>query len=75
ALTSSMAIEYLKPVPLGKTLLVEGAEQDVQGRRHFNTAEIKDENGQVLARSQGVFIAFDPERMKEKFGKSQNRSR
>ena len=76
ALTSSMAIEYVKPVPLGKTLTVEGKEQDVQGRRHFNTAEIRDEGGEVLARSQGVFIAFDPERMKEKFGKKgQKRSR
>ena len=67
ALTSSMAIEYLQPVPLGKALLVEGAEQEVHGRRHFNTAEIRNESGQVLARSQGVFIAVDPERMKAKF--------
>jgi uncharacterized protein (TIGR00369 family) len=69
ALTSSMAIEYVKPVPLGKTLLVEGTERDVQGRRHFNAAEIRDEAGQVLARSQGVFIAVDPEKMKAKFAK------
>ena len=67
ALTSSMAIEYVKPVPLGKTLLVEGTEQQVQGRRHFNAAEIRDEAGQVLARSQGVFIAVDPEKLKQKF--------
>jgi acyl-coenzyme A thioesterase PaaI-like protein len=69
ALTSTMAIEYLHPVPLGKPLLVEGTEKEVDGRRHFNMAEIRDETGQVLARSQGVFIAFDPERMKAKFPK------
>ena len=69
ALTSTMAIEYLKPVPLGKTLLVEGTEQQVEDRRHFNLAEIRNETGEVLARSQGVFIAVDPERMKAKFGK------
>jgi acyl-CoA thioesterase FadM len=62
-----MAIEFVKPVPLGKTLIVEGKEQDIQGRRHFNTAEIRDEQGTVLARSQGVFIAVDPEQMKAKF--------
>src|SRR2546423_10679436 len=68
-LTSSMAIEFLKPVPLGKTLLVEGLERDVQGRRHFNVAEIRDQDDTVLARSQGVFIAVDPARMKAKFGR------
>jgi acyl-coenzyme A thioesterase PaaI-like protein len=69
ALTSSMAIEFLKPVPLGKPLLVEGVERDLQGRRHFNAAEIRNEHGDVLARSQGVFIAVDPERMKAQFGR------
>jgi len=75
ALTSSMAIEFVKPVPLDKNLIVEGTEQDVQGRRHFNTAEIRDEHGTVLARSQGVFIAVDPERMKAKFSQRPNRRR
>lgn len=75
ALTSSMAVEFVKPVPLGKTLIVEGKEQDVQGRRHFNTAEIRDEQGTVLARSQGVFIAVDPEQMKAKFAAGANRRR
>jgi len=69
ALTSSMAIEFLKPVPLSKKLTVEGSEREVEGRRHFNVAEIRDEKGQVLARSQGVFIAVDPERMKAKFAR------
>lgn len=72
ALTSSMQIEYLKPVPLGKQLLVEGTEQNIDGRRHMNAAEIRNEAGEVLARSTGVFIAFDPERMKEKFGQPQS---
>jgi uncharacterized protein (TIGR00369 family) len=69
ALTSSMAIEFLKPVPLAQNLIVEGIEREVEGRRHFNVAEIRDDKGQVLARSQGVFIAVDPERMKAKFAK------
>jgi uncharacterized protein (TIGR00369 family) len=70
ALTSSMQIEYLKPVPLGKKLLVEGTEQSIDGRRHMNTAEIRNGDGEILARSTGVFIAFDPERLKAKFQKS-----
>src|ERR1043166_9729935 len=63
ALTSAMEIRYLKPVPLGKPLTVSGYEQSVEGRKHINVAEIKNGEGQVLARSVGTFIAIDPEKM------------
>jgi uncharacterized protein (TIGR00369 family) len=63
ALTSSMEVRYLRPVPLGKPLTVIGQEQSVEGRRHINVAEISDEQGHVLARSTGTFIAIDPEKM------------
>jgi uncharacterized protein (TIGR00369 family) len=63
ALTSSMEIRYLKPVPLGKVLTVTGYEQSMEGRKHINVAEISNEEGQVLARSTGTFIAIDPEKM------------
>jgi uncharacterized protein (TIGR00369 family) len=59
ALTRSMNVEYLKPVPLGKPLTVIARPQHVQGREHTNMAEISDEQGQVLARSTGKFIAVD----------------
>jgi uncharacterized protein (TIGR00369 family) len=67
ALTKEMTIEYLKPVPLHKPLHVEGREVSVHGRQHINAAEILNENGEVLARSRGVFIAIDPEKMFGKF--------
>src|SRR5438874_12801537 len=60
ALTKSMEIDYLKPVPLGKPIVVEGWEVRVRGRRHTNAAEIRNEKGDVLARSKGLFIAIDP---------------
>ena len=63
ALTSSMEIKYLKPVPLGQPLTVTAQEQSVDGRRHINTAEISNAKGEVLARSTGTFIAIDPEKM------------
>jgi uncharacterized protein (TIGR00369 family) len=63
ALTSSMEIRYLKPVPLGKPLTVTGYEQSMEGRKHINVAEISNEAGVVLARSTGTFIAIDPEKM------------
>src|SRR6202030_3344362 len=63
ALTREMTIEYLQPVPLHKPLRVEGREIKVEGRTHINAAEILNENNEVLARSRGIFIAIDPEKM------------
>jgi uncharacterized protein (TIGR00369 family) len=63
ALTGSMEIKYLRPVPLGQALTVISYEQSVEGRRHINLAEIKNDKGDVLARSTGTFIAIDPEKM------------
>jgi uncharacterized protein (TIGR00369 family) len=60
ALTRNMEVEYLKPVPLGQPLIVEGWEVRVRGRRHTNAAEIRNQQGDVLARSKGLFIAIDP---------------
>ncbi len=67
ALTREMTVEYLKPVPLHKPLHVEGRELVVHGRQHINAAEILNEKGEVLARSKGIFIAIDPEKMFSKF--------
>ena len=62
-LTRSMNIEYLKPVPLGKELTVTGWEQKVEGREHTNVAEITNAEGEVLARSSGVFVVVDVAKM------------
>ncbi len=67
ALTKEMHIEYLKPVPLGKPLIVEGHEQEVHGRVHINVAQIRNRKGEVLARSTGKFIAIDPVKMFKKY--------
>lgn len=67
AVTKEMTIEYLKPVPLHKPLRAEGREVSVHGRQHINMAEIFNDEGEVLARSKGTFIAIDPEKMFGKF--------
>ena len=69
ALTSQITVDYLKPVPLNKPLRVESREVRVRGRRHTNMAEILNYKGEVLARSQGTFIAVDAQRMLAKFAK------
>ncbi len=69
ALTKEMKVEYVRPVPLGKPLRVESWEKTVAGRAHVNVAEIYDRNGEVLARSEGLFIAIDPEKIAKMFAK------
>lgn len=63
ALTKSMDIEYLRPVPLLQDLRAVGWEESVKGRAHINAAEIRNADGDVLARSRGVFIAVDARSM------------
>jgi uncharacterized protein (TIGR00369 family) len=63
AMTRSMEVEYLRPVPLRKLIVVEGYELRVRGRKHTNAAEIRNQKGELLARSTGLFIAIDPEKM------------
>lgn len=67
ALTSTMTVDFLKPVPLNKPLRVESKEVRVRGRYHTNAAEILNQQGQVLARSKALFIAIDPHKMFAKF--------
>ncbi len=67
ALTSEITINYLKPVPLNKSLRVESREVKVKGRRHIIMAEILNQKGEVLARGRGLFIAIDPHKMFAKF--------
>jgi uncharacterized protein (TIGR00369 family) len=66
AFTKSMDIRYLKPVPLHTQLRAVGYERQVEGREHHNSAEIRNLAGEVLATSEGVFIAMDLDRIKAK---------
>lgn len=63
AMTYRMTVEYRKPVPLYKPLRVVSREISKRGRRLTHEAEILDGKGTVLARSRGVFVIIDPERV------------
>ena len=63
ALTRRIEVEYLRPVPLGKQLVVEGHIGSVRGRASYNHAEIRNTDGVVLARSRGKFLTVDAEKM------------
>ncbi len=73
AVTSTMQVNYIRPVPLAKPLITEGWEVGVNGREHFRAAEIRNPEGEVLATSSGTFIEIDPDRMFAKFLKQKHR--
>jgi acyl-coenzyme A thioesterase PaaI-like protein len=56
AVTAEMKIDYLKPVPIGKPVLVEGWQEDEKGRNRFRVAEIRDAEGNLLARGKARFV-------------------
>ncbi len=63
ALTRRMEVEYLRPVPLGQKLVAEGRVRSHRGRVLYNSAELRDVHGRVLARSRGKFLSINPEKM------------
>ena len=67
ALTREMTVHYIKPVPLNQALRVEAWERRKRGRYHVNVAQILNQKDEVLAKSEGLFIAIDPHKMFAKF--------
>jgi uncharacterized protein (TIGR00369 family) len=60
AVTAEMTIEYRKPVPVDREILVEGWQVEVKGRNRFRAAEIRSVDGDLLARGKGRFVVVDP---------------
>jgi len=58
AVTAELTVEYLKPVSVEKEILVEGREVEQSGRSLFMAGEIRNENGEVLARGKGRFVVI-----------------
>ena len=56
AMTRQMEIDYLRPVPSGAPIRMEGSVQRSEGRKHWTEARILDEKGTVLAIGKGLFI-------------------
>ena len=58
AVTAEMNIVYNKPVPVDKPIHVEGWQEEEQGRNRFRVAEIRDPQGNLLARGTGRFVVI-----------------
>lgn len=65
--TRKMEVEYLRAVKPGETVRVVARNKSEDGRKLTHTAEILNSSGEVLARSEALFIKIDPTLV---FGKS-----
>ena len=59
AVTADMSVEYRKPIPVDKTIVVEGWQEEEKGRNRFRVAEIRDSQGTLLARGKGRFVVIN----------------
>jgi uncharacterized protein (TIGR00369 family) len=60
AMTRHMEVDYLRPVPSGKPLRLEGRTTRNEGRKHWAEAKILDAEGTILAQGKGLFIEVRP---------------
>jgi len=56
AVTAELDIKYLKPVRVDEEITVEAFETDFKGRNIFQTGEIRNAAGEVLARGTARFV-------------------
>jgi uncharacterized protein (TIGR00369 family) len=66
AVTGGLNVEYVRPVPIGEELTVEGWESGREGRIRTRHGEIRNAAGKVLARGTGKFVEVDPEKFRAK---------
>jgi len=58
--TANLTVRFRKPTPIGKLLHLRGSLVEVKGRKHFLKGEIFDENEQLFAEAEGLFIKIKP---------------
>jgi uncharacterized protein (TIGR00369 family) len=64
--TARMAVEFRRPVPVGRAIRAEG-EVGEASRRLFRTVGriLDDETGEILATAEGTYVAAPPDRLAE----------
>jgi uncharacterized protein (TIGR00369 family) len=54
--TAELAVEYLRPVAVGRKIAVEARRMSQEGRNYWRECTIHDEEGRLLARGKGRFV-------------------
>jgi len=73
AVTGEMTVEYLKPVPVGEEIVVEGWEVERTARVRKREGEIRNMAGVVLARARARFVEIGRERFEQSIAAAQVR--
>jgi uncharacterized protein (TIGR00369 family) len=60
AMTRKMDVEYIRPVPSGQQIRIEGRVLRSELRKHWAEAHISNAEGAVLAKAAGLFIEVTP---------------
>ena len=60
-MTAELNVVYRKPVPVDREIVVEGWQEEEKGRNRFRVGEIRDGEGNLLARGTARFVAIDHE--------------
>jgi uncharacterized protein (TIGR00369 family) len=70
AMTRKMDVEYLRPVPTGEPVRLEGRVLRSEGRKHWTAARVVHSSGKVLAEASGLFLEMKefPNQPKAAFG-------
>jgi acyl-coenzyme A thioesterase PaaI-like protein len=55
-MTRHMEVDYLRPVPSGAPLRLEGRITHNEGRKHWTESKILNADGTLLAQGKGLFI-------------------
>ena len=66
AVTAELTVEYLKPIKVDQEIVVEAYEKEANGRNLFYVGEIRNGDGDVLARGRGRFVTVNAEEYAEK---------
>src|SRR5207245_9104471 len=66
AVTAELSIEYLRPIRVDEEIVVEAFQSQRDGRQLFHQGEIRNSEGQLLARGKGRFVVVDPARLDRK---------
>jgi acyl-coenzyme A thioesterase PaaI-like protein len=55
-MTRNMEVDYLRPVPSGAPIRLEGRVTESHGRKHWAASRILNSDGIELAKGKGLFI-------------------
>src|SRR5258708_13574803 len=59
AVTAELNVVYRRPVPVDREIVVEGWQEEEKGRNRFRVGEIRDAEGNLLARGPPPFVPID----------------